>query len=47
MKKRKVKTYMGTLMADKVYRERLDQEYQNLSISEQIARARKAAHLTR
>ena len=46
MEKKKVKTYLGTLMADKEFRERFDQEYQNLSISEQIARARKAAHLT-
>ena len=46
MEKKKVKTYLDTLMADKEFRERFDQEYQNLSISEQIARARKAAHLT-
>jgi len=46
MKKRKVKTYMNTLMADKEFREKFDQEYQNLCISEQIAIARKAAHLT-
>lgn len=46
MKKRKVKTYMDTLMADKEFRERFDEEYQNLCISEQIARARKEAHLT-
>lgn len=46
MKKRKVKTYMDTLMADKVYREKFDQEYQNLCTAEQIDRVRKAAHLT-
>ena len=46
MEKKKVKTYLDTLMADKEFRERFDQEYQNLSISEQIAIARKAAHLT-
>lgn len=46
MEKKKVKTYLDTLMADKEFRERFDQEYQNLSISEQIAIARKTAHLT-
>ena len=46
MKKRKVKTYMDTLLIDKRFRKRFEQEYQSLSISEQITRARKAAHLT-
>ena len=46
MKKKRVKTYMDTLMADEGFREKFDQEYQNLCISEQIAMARKAAHLT-
>lgn len=46
MKKKKVKTYLDSLMIDKEFRESFDQEYQNLSISEQIARVRKAAHLT-
>lgn len=46
MRKRKVKTFMDTLMTDKGFRKKFDQEYQNLCISEQIARARKAAHLT-
>jgi len=46
MNKKKVKTYFDSLMIDKEFRENFDQEYQNLSISEQIARVRKAAHLT-
>ncbi|MFH1868490.1 MAG: helix-turn-helix transcriptional regulator [Candidatus Omnitrophota bacterium] len=46
MKRKKVKTYLDTLMADKEFRERFEEEYQNLSISEQIVMARKAAHLT-
>lgn len=46
MKNNRVKTYMGTLMADEEFRKRFDEEYQNLCISEQIARARHAAHLT-
>jgi len=46
MRKRKVKTFMDTLMSDKEFRERFAIEYQNLCISEQIARARRNAHLT-
>ena len=46
MKKIKVKTYMDMLMANKEFGEKFDQEYQNLCISEQIAIARKATHLT-
>lgn len=46
MKNKKVKTYLDTLMTDKEFKENFDQEYQNLSISEQIAKVRKAAHLT-
>lgn len=46
IERRKVKTYMGTLMADKVFKERFNQEYRNLSISEQIVRTRRATHLT-
>ena len=34
-------------MADKEFREKFEQEYQNLCISEQIAIARKFAHLTK
>jgi hypothetical protein len=34
MEKRKVKTFMDTLMANKEFREKFDQEYQNLCISE-------------
>jgi len=37
---------MDTLMSGEKFRERFDQEYQNLCISEQIAKARKKAHLT-
>ncbi|MBU4590833.1 MAG: hypothetical protein KKG01_07900 [Candidatus Omnitrophica bacterium] len=44
MRKKKVKTYMDTLMADKESGEKFDQEYQNLCISEQIAMACKDAH---
>ena len=46
MGKRKVKTFMDTLIADKEFRGKFEQEYQNLCISEQIAMARKSAHLT-
>ena len=34
MKGKRVKTYMATLMADKKFREKFDQQYQNLCISE-------------
>lgn len=43
---RKVKTYMDRLMEDKEFRQRFDEEYQNLCVGEQIARARYQAHLT-
>jgi len=42
----KVKTYMDRLMDGKEFREKFEQEYQNLCIGEQIARARHYAHLT-
>ncbi|MEW6087088.1 MAG: helix-turn-helix transcriptional regulator [bacterium] len=42
----KNKTYMDRLMGDKEFREKFDQEYQNLCIAEQIARARHHARLT-
>lgn len=43
---RKVETYMDRLMADKEFRKRFDEEYQNLCIGEQIAKTRHYAHLT-
>ncbi len=46
MEKKKVKTYIDTLMINERFREKFEQEYQNLCISEQIFMARKAAHLT-
>ncbi len=46
MKGKRVKTYIATLMADKKFREKFDQQYQNLCIAEQIAQARYHAHLT-
>ena len=42
----KAKTYMDKLMGDREFRKRFDEEYQNLCIGEQIARARHQAHLT-
>ncbi len=42
----KNKTYMDKLMAEKDFREKFDDEYQNLCIAEQIAQARHQAHLT-
>ena len=42
----KNKKYMDKLMAEKDFREKFDQEYQNLCIAEQIAQARHYAHLT-
>ena len=42
----KTKTYMDRLMDGKEFREKFEQEYQNLCIGEQIARARHCAHLT-
>lgn len=46
MKKRKVKTYMDKLMDNKQFKEKFDEEYQNLLISEQIAQLRHFAGLT-
>lgn len=43
---KKAETYMDKLMKDKKFRERFDEEYQNLCIGEQIAIARHQAHLT-
>ncbi|MDO8803610.1 MAG: helix-turn-helix transcriptional regulator [Elusimicrobiota bacterium] len=43
---KKVKTYMDRLMDDKEFRERFEQEYQNLYIGEQIVKARHCADLT-
>lgn len=43
---KKTKTYMERLMANKEFRRRFDEEYQNLCVGEQIARARHKAHLT-
>lgn len=38
----KNKTYLDKLMAGKEFREKFDQEYQNLCIAEQIAQAHHA-----
>lgn len=46
MKRKKVKTYLDKLMHNKEFREKFDQEYQNLLISEQIAKLRHLAGLT-
>lgn len=43
---KKIKTYMDRLMGEEAFRERFDEEYQNLCIAEQIARARHQARLT-
>jgi len=43
---KKIKTYMDRLMDGKEFREKFEQEYQNLCIGEQIIRARHYAHLT-
>jgi DNA-binding XRE family transcriptional regulator len=43
---RRTKTYMDKLMANQEFRKRFDEEYQNLCVGEQIARARHEAHLT-
>ncbi len=42
----KAKTYMDKIMSDEEFRRRFDEEYENLCISEQIARARHRANLT-
>lgn len=43
---KRTKTYMDRLMDDKEFRERFEQEYQNLHIGEQIVKARHCADLT-
>lgn len=43
---KKSRTYMDELMRDKKFREKFDEEYQNLCVAEQIVRARRHAHLT-
>ena len=43
---RKTKTYMDKLMKNKEFREKFDEEYQNLCIGEHIARIRHQANLT-
>lgn len=42
----KNKTYFDKLMTDNEFRQKFEQEYQNLCIAEQIARARHHARLT-
>jgi len=43
---RKTKTYMDKLMENRGFRERFDEEYQNICIGEQIARIRHRVNLT-
>ena len=43
---KKNKTYMDELMKDEKFREKFDEEYQNLCVAEQIAYMRRHAHLT-
>ncbi len=43
---KKNRTYMDELMNDEKFREKFDEEYQNLCVAEQIVRARRQAHLT-
>ncbi len=43
---KKNKTYMDQLMQDKNFKEKFDEEYKNLCLAEQIARARRNANLT-
>ena len=43
---RKVKTYMDKLMDNEEFSKKFDEEYQNLCIGEQIAKARHQARLT-
>lgn len=43
---KKKKTYLDKLMTEKKFREKFDEEYQNLYIAEQIAQARHRANLT-
>ncbi|MBU4228136.1 hypothetical protein KJ813_08095 [bacterium] len=40
------KTYMDKLMNNKEFREKFDNEYQNICIGEQVARARHKTTLT-
>ena len=46
MKNNKVRTYADKLLEDKAFREKFEQEYKNLVISEKIAELRYKAHLT-
>ncbi len=46
MKIAKPRTYFDKLMEDKNFREKFEQEYRNLVISEKIAELRHKAHLT-
>ena len=43
---KKTKTYMDKLMQDKNFKEIFDEEYKNLCLAEQIAKARHNANLT-
>ena len=46
MKPNKVRTYADKLLEDKNFREKFEEEYKNLIISEKIAQLRHKAHLT-
>ena len=46
MKTTKPRTYFDKLMENKNFREKFEQEYKNLVISEKIAELRHKAHLT-
>ena len=46
MKANKLQTYADKLFKDKGFREKFDQEYKNLIVSEKIAQLRHKAHLT-
>ena len=43
---KKNRTYMDELMRNEKFKEKFDEEYQNLCVAEQIIRARRQAHLT-
>jgi len=43
---RRIKTYMDKLMNNEEFRKRIDEEYQNICIGEQIARIHHRANLT-
>jgi transcriptional regulator with XRE-family HTH domain len=43
---KKIKTYMDKLMQDNNFKEKFDEEYKNLCLAEQIAKARHNANLT-